>query len=111
MVAGVAAPAPPRLIARAPTRRTSLLDTAHERVEDLDTDHVGRISLRADIERAAAWFDDFAPKQARGVAIFAAQRSEVFRPYLLPRPTPTRVVIDDSPYVTPLVQAADRRDG
>jgi peptide subunit release factor 1 (eRF1) len=96
-----------------PARRsavTSLLDTAHKRIEDYDTDHRGRGSLRADLERATAFFDEFSPKGSRGAAIFAASAAGVFRPYLLPRPTPTRVVIDDSPFILPLARAADLRD-
>jgi hypothetical protein len=96
-----------------PARRsavTSLLDTAHKRIEEYDTDHRGRVSLRADLERATAFFDEFSPKGSRGAAIFATSAAEVFRPYLLPRPTTTRVVIDDSPFISPLVRAADLRD-
>jgi peptide subunit release factor 1 (eRF1) len=89
---------------------TSLLDTAHKRIEEYDTDHRGRVSLRADLERATAFFDEFSPKRSRGAAIFAASAADVFRPYLLPRPTPTRVVIDDSPFIAALVRAADLRD-
>jgi stalled ribosome rescue protein Dom34 len=68
------------------------------------------VSLRADLERATAFFDEFSPKRARGAAIFAADAADVFRPYLLPRPTPTRVVIDDAPFISALVRAADLRD-
>jgi peptide subunit release factor 1 (eRF1) len=96
-----------------PARRsaiTSLLDTAHKRIEDYDTSHRGRVSLRADLERATAFFDEFSPKQSRGVAIFAASGAEIFQPYLLPRPPRMRIVIDDSPFVSPLVPAADLRD-
>jgi peptide subunit release factor 1 (eRF1) len=89
---------------------TSLLDTAHKRIEDVDTDHEGRVSLRADLERATAFFEAFSAKRSRAVAVFAASGAEIFRPYLLPRPTQTRVVIEDSPFITPLVGAADLRD-
>jgi stalled ribosome rescue protein Dom34 len=44
------------------------------------------------------------------VAIFSASAAGVFESFTLPRPTHTQVVIDDSPYVTPLVTAADTRD-
>ena len=97
----------PREFGTQPARRsavTSLLDTAHKRIEEYDTDHRGRVSLRADLERATAFFDEFSPKRSRGAAIFAASAAEVFRPYLLPRPTPTRVVIDDSPFISALVE-------
>ena len=89
---------------------TALLDTAHKRIEDYDTGHRGRVSLRDDLERARAFFDTFSPEGSRGAAVFAAGAAEIFESYLLPRPTPTRVVIDDSPFITPLVRAADLRD-
>src|ERR1044072_3444033 len=81
----------PRDVGTQPARRsavTSLLDTAHKRIEEYDTDHRGRVSLRADLERATAFLGDLSPKRARGAAIFAAGAADVFRPYLLPRPTP-----------------------
>jgi peptide subunit release factor 1 (eRF1) len=89
---------------------SSLLDEAHRRVEEYDTDHEGRVSLRADVERATAFFDEYAPDRGRGVAAFAASAAGLFEPYTLPRAPQTRVVIDASPYVTPLIEAADTRD-
>jgi peptide subunit release factor 1 (eRF1) len=89
---------------------TSLLDTAHKRIEEYDTHHRGRVSLRADLQRATAFLDDFSPKRSRGAAIFAASAADVFRPYLLPRPTPARVVVDESPFSSALARAADLRD-
>ncbi|MDX6484609.1 MAG: hypothetical protein QOE95_2380 [Gaiellaceae bacterium] len=89
---------------------TSLLDEASKCVERVDTDHEGKVSLRADIERAAAFFEDYAPKGGRGAAIFACSADGLFETFTLPRPTSTRAVVDDSPYVTPLLQAADRRN-
>jgi peptide subunit release factor 1 (eRF1) len=89
---------------------TSLLDEAHKRVEAYETDHEGRVSLRADVERAAEFFGQYSPKRGRGTAIFAASAADLFEAFTLPRPPSTRIVIDDSPYVTPLVTAADTRD-
>jgi peptide chain release factor subunit 1 len=90
---------------------TSLLDEAHKRVEEADTDHEGKVSLRADVERATEFFEaEFQPKGARGAAVFSASAAGIFESFTLPRPTRTQVVIDDSPYVTPLVAAADTRD-
>jgi peptide subunit release factor 1 (eRF1) len=89
---------------------TSLLDEAHKRVEEADADHDGKVSLRADVERAAEFLEEFAPKGARGLAIFSASAAGVFESFTLPRPTPTQIVIDHTPYVTPLVAAADTRD-
>jgi peptide chain release factor subunit 1 len=89
---------------------TSLLDEAHKRVEEAATDHDGKVSLRADVERATEFLEGFEPKGARGVAIFSASAAGVFETLTLPRPAQTQVVIDDSPYVTPLAAAADTRD-
>lgn len=69
-----------------------------------------KVSLRADVERATAFFEEYAPKGGRGAALFACSAAGRFEPFTLPRPTRTRVVVDDSPYVTPLLQAAHRRD-
>jgi hypothetical protein len=68
---------------------TSLLDEATRRVEEADTDHKGKVSLRADVERAAAFFEDYAPKGGRGVAVCQsseAARQEVARSSCPARP-------------------------
>ena len=89
---------------------TSLLDEAHKRVERHDADHDGRASLRADLERAAQFLDGYRPERGRGVAIFAASAGGLFEAYTLPRPPRTEIFIGDSPYVAPLIAAADARD-
>jgi peptide chain release factor subunit 1 len=89
---------------------TSLLDAAHKQFEDYETDHDSKESLRSDLEHATAFFEEWSPKGARGVALFSATKAGLFESVPLPRPTHTRVFIDDSPYVTPLLAAADTRD-
>jgi peptide subunit release factor 1 (eRF1) len=89
---------------------TSLLDAAHRQIEAYATDHARRESLRADLEHARAFFEEWQPKGARGVALFSATMAEFFEAIPLPRPTQTRAFIEGSPYVTPLVAAADTRD-
>jgi peptide subunit release factor 1 (eRF1) len=90
---------------------TSALDEAHKRIEAYDTDHRGKMSLRADLERARAFLRDFSPQGGgSGAAIIAADAAGVFEAFTLPRAARSQVVIDDSPYVTPLVTAADMRD-
>lgn len=103
-------PDPLRDAARRAAAYTSLLDEAHKRVEEAGTDHEGKVSLRADVERAAAFFEDYAPKAGRGVAFFACSAGDLFEDLTLPRATRTHVDVDDAPYVAPLLQAADRRD-
>ena len=90
---------------------TSVLDEAHKRIEACDTDHRGKMSLRADLERARSFLRDFSPQGGgSGAAIIAADAAGLFEAFTLPRASRSQVVIDDSPYVTPLVTAADLRD-
>lgn len=90
---------------------TSVLDEAHRRIEACDTDHRGKMSLRADLERARAFLRDFSPQGGgSGAAIIAADAAGLFEAFTLPRAARSQVVIDDSPYVTPLVTAADLRN-
>lgn len=89
---------------------TSLLDEAHKRVEAYADGHDAKVSLRADLERAQAFLGDYQPRRGRGLAIFAASGAGLFEAYTLPRAPRTHVAIGDSPYVAPLVEAADPRD-
>ena len=89
---------------------TSILDEAHKRIQEFDTDHAGLMSLRADLERATAYFDESGPTRGSGVVIFAASGAGLFEAYTLQRPPRSQVVIDDSPYVTPLFVAGDARN-
>jgi hypothetical protein len=90
---------------------TSVLDEAHRRVEACDTDHRGKMSLRADLERARAFLRDYSPQGGgSGAAIIAADAAGLFEAFTLPRAARSQVVIADSPHVTPLVTAADMRD-
>lgn len=89
---------------------TSVLDEAHRRVEEFETSRDGRMSLRADLERVSALLTGSGAKRGSGIAIFAASAAGLFEAYTLGRPPQTQVVIDDSPYVTPLFVAGDLRD-
>jgi peptide subunit release factor 1 (eRF1) len=103
----------PREFAMQPARDsafTSILDDAHRRIEEYKTGHDGRMSLRADLERARTFLEDAGPIHGSGVALFAASSADLFEAYQLPRAPRSCVVIDDSPYVTPLLAAADERD-
>lgn len=92
------------------TAITSVLDEARKRIEAIETDHDGRMSLRADLERATAFLGSSGPRHGRGVVIFSASAAGLFEAYALPRAPRTRVVVDDSPYVTPLFATGDARD-
>jgi peptide chain release factor subunit 1 len=82
----------------------SLLDEARRRVEETNgLTHDEHEALRADLERARAYFSDgdFA-KGAHGVAVFAAAAGDWFETLKLPRPVDTGVAIGDGPYIAPL---------
>jgi peptide subunit release factor 1 (eRF1) len=89
---------------------TSLLDAAHRQIEDYETDHARKESLRSDLAHAREFFEQWSPNGTRGVAVFSATMAGFFETVPLPRPTPTWASIDNSPYVTPLVTAADTHD-
>lgn len=89
---------------------TSVLDEARKRIEEVETGRDGRMSLRADLERVSAFLTGSGAKRGSGVAIFAASAAGLFEAYTLGRPPRTQVVIEDSPYVTPLFVAGDLRD-
>lgn len=89
----------------------SLLDRAHREVEQCDTDHEGRQALREDLKRVDAFFrGEFSAKGARAMAIFSAVGAGVFEAIPLARPIESRVVLNHTPYVEPLLGATDPRD-
>ena len=92
------------------TAITSLIDQASKRVEEHETDHAGKKSLRADLDRARSFLEGWSPKRARGIAVFSASLAELFESFPLPRSTRTQVVIGDAPFITPLARGADTRD-
>jgi hypothetical protein len=57
---------------------TSLLDEAHKQIEGYATDHDRKESLRSDLEHATAFFEEWSPKGARGVALFSATLAGFF---------------------------------
>jgi peptide subunit release factor 1 (eRF1) len=100
----------PAGFATPPARATeirSVLDQAGRAIRDdaaLTHDH--RKALSADLERADAYLRDFSPKGAHGLALFASGPADLFEVIRLPRPVDSRAVVDDSPFVEPLVELA-----
>ncbi|MDQ6915877.1 MAG: hypothetical protein M3155_08720, partial [Actinomycetota bacterium] len=98
----------PQDFATPPARKsaiTSLLDEADRRTRADWLDRQERSALRADVERAREFFDsEFSAKQARALALFACGPVDLFEALRLPRPVPSEVVVDDSPWVEPLVR-------
>ena len=91
---------------------TSVLTEAARRVEDAgELDHDERQALRTDVERVREVLTgDVAANGTRAVAVFACQPADLLEVVALRHPIESRVVLDDSPFVEPLVHvgAAER---
>jgi peptide chain release factor subunit 1 len=85
----------------------SLLDEAERQVQDAkELQRDDRLALREDLKRVSRFFQsgEFSAKGAHGLALFCCGPSKLFDALKLPRPLPSRVVIEDSPFVEPLVR-------
>jgi peptide chain release factor subunit 1 len=91
---------------------TSILTEAARRVEEAgDLDHEERTALKADVERVREVLNgDIAGNGTRALAIFACEPEDLLEVVSLREPIESRVVLDDAPFVEPLVYAgaADR---
>jgi peptide subunit release factor 1 (eRF1) len=69
-------------------------------------------AVRADVERIREAFNGFDFQGAHGLAVFAAGSEDLLDVIKLPRPVDNAVVIDDAPYIEPLVEVqAEARYG
>ena len=86
---------------------TSILTEAARRVDDAgELDQDERRALRTDLERVREVLNgDVAADGARGVAVFACEPEDLLEVVALRHPIESRVVLDDAPYVEPLVHA------
>jgi hypothetical protein len=85
---------------------TSALDAAARIVEESSLDHAALVAARADVERARVALADggLDAKGAQAIALFACGPGDLFEMLKLPRPISTHVVLDDSPWIEPLLQ-------
>lgn len=101
-------PYEPRDLKNVEARFTALLQTVRDQLESEELDHDARESLRTDMKRVA---DEVAPVasefKGRGVAVFACHRAGLFEQVVLPRPVRERVVVDDTPYLRPMLAVLD----
>jgi peptide chain release factor subunit 1 len=108
----------PERFATAPARASqvsSLIDQAAREVDRrTDLEHGDRTALRADLDRLrdyllsrGAGVPPF--KGARALGVFCSSRDDLFETVQLPRPVQARVVIEQSPYVEPMVAALGQR--
>ena len=86
---------------------TSVLTEAARRVDDAgELEHDERRALQADLERVREVLTgDVAADGAKAVAVFACEPADLLEVVALRHPLDSRVVLDDSPYVEPLVHA------
>jgi hypothetical protein len=88
------------------SRVTSLVDQADSLAKDRNLAHEARLSLREDIERIKermrqeAW-------QPQGLAIFSCSGRGWYEEVPLPRGVRSQIVLDDSPYVRPMLAVLD----
>lgn len=104
----------PERFATAPARASqvrSLLDEAAREIEHTALPHEELTALRADLERLNSFFSSREPpyQGARGLALFCSGRDGLFEVVQLKRPVEGRVVIEDTPYVEPLMSALQQR--
>jgi peptide chain release factor subunit 1 len=106
----------PERFATPPARASqirSLVDEASRAVErGTALDHEEKLALREDLDRINSYLLSREPpfQGARALAVFCSQRDELFEVVQLTRPAEGGVVIERTPYVEPLIRAAqDRR--
>jgi peptide chain release factor subunit 1 len=87
---------------------TSVLNDAHHKVEDIDVGlaHDDRMALRADVDTIRAVLEEpgIVGEGTRAVAVFACSPAGLLETVRTKQPLASRVVIDDTPYIEPLVQ-------
>lgn len=88
---------------------SSLLDEADRKVRAQDLGHEDKAGLREDLEKLRTYLRNggFDAKGAHALALFVCCQAELFEVLKLPRPVPSAVVIDDSPFVEPLAELGD----
>src|SRR4051794_2373863 len=97
----------PASFAEPPARASAIRSVVDElrrlsRAESETVEHDAAVAIRADVDRISEFLDDFSPKGAHGLVIYACGPADLFEVIRLPRPIPSRAVIDDSPFVEPL---------
>ena len=105
----------PSEFATPPARTTairSLLDDAGRQLASAKLGHDAQAVLRQDLEQVREYLEGgtLPANGAGALAVFRSSRADLFDVVKLPRPVASRVVLDDAPYVEPLVEAAPAGD-
>jgi peptide chain release factor subunit 1 len=94
----------PTPAARSSAITSVMTDAAHRVEEASDLEHDEREALKADVERVRQVLSgDVAANGTRAIAVYACQAEDLLEVVPLRRPLGSRVVLDTSPYVEPLV--------
>lgn len=99
----------PMTFATPPARRSqvsSLTDDLGRHLRETDLDHEARVAARRDLERARDALNGTVVDAdgAQGLALFVCGPTGLFELLRLPRPVDMRAVVDDSPWIEPLVR-------
>lgn len=88
---------------------TSVLTDAAHRIDEAELDHADRQTLKGDLERVERVLrgDDLAVDGTHGVAVYAAGEANLLEVVRLPHPIESRVAIEPTPFVEPLLTEAD----
>lgn len=83
----------------------SLLDAARRRVREADLDRSARADLLAQVDRTQELLRNGSPatKGAHALAIFASPSDDLYEVLRLPHPVPGAAVVDDVPWLEPLI--------
>jgi peptide chain release factor subunit 1 len=94
------------------TRVNSLLSVAAKQLDRGDVTHDQKQGLRADVERIRRYFDqELVRDGAHGVAVFASELDNLWRPVTLTESVADTVKIDAELHLTPLVPLVGRGEG
>jgi hypothetical protein len=80
------------------TAINSVLDEAGRAAREEDP------SVREDVDRVREAFKEMDFQGAHGIAVFACGAEDLLEVIKLPRPVDNAVVVDESPYIEPLVE-------
>jgi len=105
----------PERFATGPARASQIRSLIDEAAKEIDGQtgfgHEDLISLREGLDRLRNYLLSPEPpfQGAGALAVFCRTRDELFETVQLPSPVPGRVIIDQAPYVAPLLEAAQQR--
>jgi peptide chain release factor subunit 1 len=98
--------------ADAQTRVNSLLSEATRRLDRNDLTHDERQGLKGDLERIRSYFQqDLVRDGAHGLAVFAAELDNLWRPLTLTEAVGDAVKVNSELYLTPLIPLVGRGEG